>query len=482
MKKTLALCALLAGGCTVGPNYEKPDLPVPPAYRGLEGAPSTAATDLTHWWSGFQDAELESLIGRALKSNLDLMTAISRVREARQQEIVAGAAELPQVNAIGDAAHLHSNSSLLSSLGGGGAPAGGSASTNAPKGMDVKLYSLGFDASWEIDIFGGVRRGVEAANDSADAALWQMRDGEVTLTAEIAADYLSLRATQARLAILNAQVARQKDTLALTVAKARTGFVTELDVSQQRTQTESAQAQIPGLEAQARMMEHAIAILLAVQPDALADELEKTAPMPEGPASLPASLPSELLTRRPDIRAAERQLAAATADIGVATADLYPKFNLLGGISLTSNRLSNLLSTDSLGELGLGMIQWPIFNAGKTEANIAGKEEERNQAYYAYQKAILGAVQDTEDALVRTVTDQRRTDALAAAETSAQSSAAIALSQYRAGLVTYVNVLTAQTTLLNTQDQLAQARQQRAADLVSVYKALGGGWGAATEP
>jgi outer membrane protein, multidrug efflux system len=204
--------------------------------------------------------------------------------------------------------------------------------------------------------------------------------------------------------------------------------------------------------------------------------------MPQGPAGLPTSLPSDLLARRPDVRTAERQLAAATANIGVAVADLYPKFNLLAGITLTSNHLSSLVSPSSLGELGLGMIQWPIFNAGKTEANISAKTEERDQAYYAYQKAVLGAVQDAEDALVRTLNDQGRVDALVSAQASASASADIASRQYRAGLVTYVNVLTAQSSLLTVQDQLAQAQQQRAADLVSLYKALGGGWGTAAEP
>jgi multidrug efflux system outer membrane protein len=478
VKKYIMLCALLAGGCTVGPDYHKPDVTVPDSYRGLEGVPTAPQADLSRWWTGFHDAELESLVARALKSNLDIMTAVSRVREARQQEIIAGAAELPQVSASAVAARLHSSTNPLGSL--GGASSGNGAQSSG--GTDIKLYSLGFDASWEVDIFGGGRRGIEAANASAEAALWQMRDGEVTLTAEIAADYFSLRATQARLAILNDQLTRQNDTLKLVAARARTGFVTELDVNQQKTQTDNTAAQIPDLEAQARVLEHAIAILLAVEPDALASELESSQPIPLMPAALPASLPSELLARRPDVRAAERQLAAATADIGVATADLYPKFNLLGGITLVSNHLSSLLSPDSLGELGLGMIQWPIFNAGKTHANIGAKTEERDQAYYAYQKAVLGAVKDAEDALVRTLTDQRRIDVLTTAQGSAQSSTNIALSQYRAGLVTYVNVLTAQTALLNTQDQLEQARQSQAADLVSVYKALGGGWGAAYEP
>jgi NodT family efflux transporter outer membrane factor (OMF) lipoprotein len=467
----------------VGPDYHEPETRVPPSYHAVAEAPYATpvaeTADLSSWWIQFNDPELQSLVARALKANLDLQTAASRVRQARTQEIIAGAAELPTVNASGNAAHLHSGSSPLQSLSGGSA----SGSSPAPSGgTDISLYSLGFDASWELDIFGGGRRGIEAAKAQSEAALWQMRDGEVTLTAEIAADYMALRATQARKSILQQQLKAQQDVLDLVAARARTGFVTELDVNQQKNLAATTAAQIPGLDAQALSLEHAIAILLAQEPDALATELEAPAPPPTVPATLPVGLPSDLLRRRPDIRVAERSLAAATAQIGIAVADLYPKFNLLAGISLASNSLNTLFDSKSLGEFGLGMITWPIFNAGKTEADIASKQEGREQAYFAYQKAVLGAVKDVEDALVRVITDQRRIASLADADTSARNSTGLALQQYRAGLVSYVNVLTAQNAALSDEDQLAQAQAQLTADLVALYKALGGGWGGADTP
>jgi multidrug efflux system outer membrane protein len=206
------------------------------------------------------------------------------------------------------------------------------------------------------------------------------------------------------------------------------------------------------------------------------DELERPVALATVPTSLPVGLPSDLLRRRPDVRAAERKLAAATADVGVAVADLYPKFNLLAGISVTSDHLNNLLSSDNLGEFGLGSIMWPIFHGGEIHANIHAKEEERKQAYYAYQKTVLTAVQDVEDALTRYTTEQRRLLSFSAAAQSDQSSVEIALQQYRVGIATYVNVLSAQSNYLTARDQLEQSRQAFVIDLVSLYKALGGGW------
>jgi len=478
MKRALPF-ALLVAGCTVGPDYKKPDMPTPASY----GAPSQLqaplslpvgeSVDLTQWWKQFHDAELESLINRALAQNPDLLTAQSRVREAREQEIIAGAKGLPQVNAIGNAVHFHSNSSPFQQLSGGQSGGGASAGSS---GTDLKIYSAGFDATWEIDIFGQVRRSVEAAQAGSEAAQWQMRDGEVSLTAEIAADYVSLRADQARMAILDAQIKSQQDTLALIAARAKAGFVTELDVNQQRQLLVSSQAQRPALLADMLAMRHGIAVLMGQQPGTLDAELDATAPVAPVPPRLPVGLPSDLLRARPDIRMAERKLAQATANIGVAVADLYPKFDLLAALTFTSSHFSSLLSGDSLGEAGAGSITWPIFHGGQIHANIRAKEEEEKQAYYAYQKAVLGGVQNAEDALVRYETEQQRFVALQQGAKTAAASTALALQQYRAGLAMYTSVLQTQSTQLTAEDNLAQSRAALTADLIAVYKALGGGW------
>jgi len=483
MKRALLFTPLVAGlvaGCTVGPDYKKPDMPVPAAYNApLQvqaplSLPVAESVDLTAWWTQFHDAELESLITRALAQNPDQLTAESRVREAREQEVIAGAAGLPQVNAIGNALHLHSNSNPLGQLSGG--QGGSGAASSGSSSTDVKIYSAGFDATWEIDIFGGIRRSVEAAEVGSEAARWQMRDGEVSLTAEIATDYVSLRADQARLAILDAEVKSQQDTLNLIAARARAGFVTELDVNQQRQLLVSTQAQRPSLVADMMAMRHAIAVLMGQEPGALDAELNATAPVPPVPPRLPVGLPSDLLRARPDIRMAERKLAQATANVGVAVADLYPKFDLIAALTVTSSHVSSLFSGASLGELGAGSITFPIFHGGQIHANIHAKEEEEKQAYYAYQKAVLGGVQNAEDALVRYETEQQRFVALEQGAKTAETSTGLALQQYRAGLVIYISVLQAQTTQLTAEDNLAQSRAALTANLVSLYKALGGGW------
>jgi NodT family efflux transporter outer membrane factor (OMF) lipoprotein len=476
MRRALLLSLLLAG-CTVGPNYKKPDMPVPDSFhvpsqlQAPLSLPVAESVDLAAWWKQFHDVELESLITRALAQNPDQLTAESRVREAREQEVIAGAKGLPQVNAMGNAVHFHSDSNPLGQLGGG---SGGASSGSS--GTDLKLYSAGFDATWEIDIFGQVRRSVEAAEAGTDAARWQMRDGEVTLTAEIAADYVSLRADQARLAILDSQAKSQQDTLDLIAARAKAGFVTQLDVNQQRQLLISTRAQRPSLVADMLAMRHAIAVLMGQQPGALDAELEATAPVPPIPPRLPVGLPSDLLRARPDIRMAERKLAQATANVGVAVADLYPKFDLLAALTFTSSHFSGLFSGDSLGEAGVGSITWPIFHGGEAHANIHAKEEEEKQAYYGYQKAVLGGVQNAEDALVRYETEQQRFVALQEGAKTAQASTSLALQQYRAGLAMYTSVLQAQSTQLTAEDNLAQSRATLTGDLVSLYKALGGGW------
>ncbi len=476
----ILLTAPLLVGCAVGPNYSKPDMKTPDSFAAETtplSVPQATEADLTAWWTQFNDAELANLVSRALAANLDLQSAASRVREARQQEIIAGAAGAPNISAIGNAAHLHSGRNFLAQLGGGQSSTSSSSAGAPPSGgTDVSLYSLGFDATWEIDVFGGVRRSVEAARAGSEAAHWEMRDGEVTLTAEIATEYIALRAAQTRLALLQGELKSQNATLDLVSARAKTGFVTELDVNQQYALKAGTEAQIPSLEAQVTLSQHAIAVLLAADPNSLAAELNTAQFLPDIPASLPVGLPSDLLRRRPDVREAERKLAQAIAEQGVAIAALYPKFNLIGGLALSSNAPGSLFNSTSLGELALGMISWPIFHGGEAHANIRAKDEERLQAYLAYQKAVLTAVQDAEDALARYAAEQRRYVSLNAAVSRDKSSTAIASQQYRAGLTNYINVLTAESNELQASDQQAQSKQALAADIASLYKALGGGW------
>ena len=482
----LSLVLAVAGGCIVGPHYRAPRIETPPGYGELAASGLDTTEDGSHvdtaaletWWMQFGDAELSQLVERALRSNLDLKVAEARLRQAREQEIIAGSKRLPAVEATGAGVRLHANSSPLSGLGSG---SGGSGSA-PPGATNLKLYSAGFDATWELDIFGGVERAVEAARAGSEAAAWQLRDAQVSLVAEVANAYLTLRTAQLRLRIVQASIERQQELLELVGARAHAGLVTQLDVNQQRTQLATTRAQLPTLEAQTRISIHALAVLLAQPPETLSEELARAAPVPVTPPSAPVGLPSELLRRRPDIRAAERQLAAATAEIGVAVAELYPKFDLLGAASLTGNQLTNLGSSKNLTEVGLGLVRWPLLQGGTLHANVRSREAERDQAYLAYQKSVLAALQETEDALARCGAERRRLASVQDSVTSAGSTARLAEAQYRAGLVTFINVLNASAADLSAQDAAAQSTQALSEDLVSLYKALGGGWSSDQPP
>lgn len=480
----------LLGACAVGPDYHPPEMPLPQAFSAASAAPAreAAPADLSSWWERFDDPVLTSLIVRALAGNLDLKSAVSRIRAAREQEIIAGAAGLPQLNADASVnrTRISQNSGIsefANLFGGGqgggqsGAP-GGAASGIGPPGTAFTVYSLGFDASWELDVFGGVRRSIEQARAASEQAIWAARDSEVTLAAEVAHDYLTLRVLQREAAIAREEIARQQETLALIGARRRFGLVTELDVREQQTQLAASQAALPDLHAQIAAQVHALGVLLGQAPEALAPQLAPVKGLPERPPSVPAGLPAELLRRRPDIRAAERALAGTSAAIGVAVADLYPKLDLTGALDLVSIDLSHLLEASSRQSSATGALSWPILARRQIHANIRMAQERDRQALYAYQSAVLRALQDVEDALTRYADEQRKNDALRRELSDAQSAADVALAQYKAGLTDFTPVLTAQGAVLNARTGLAQSDGALDTDLVSVYKALGGGWSA----
>ena len=319
-------------------------------------------------------------------------------------------------------------------------------------------------------------RNVEAARAKEEAAIWGLRDSEITLTGEIARDYFALREAQARIAIINAELERQRNTLSVVSAKAMTGFVTYLDVNQQTAQEAETEAQIPLLDAQIRANIDALSVLLGRTPESLAAELSGAVAIPTPPTALPIGLPSDLLRRRPDIREAERNLAAATAQVGAAVAQLYPKFDLLGFASFAGMSLNSLLSTRNFSDAAIADITWPIFTAGRLQANVRVDEDAENQAYFSYRVSVLKALQDTEDALAHYDADQRRLVFLEREITATTSAVTIAQQQYMVGLTDYLNVLSTQMTLLRAQDEAAQTQSAVVTDLVSLYKALGGGW------
>ena len=439
--------------------------------------------DLAAWWRGFGDPELDMLVNRAIVQNLDVQTAAARIREARAREIVAGAASKPQLDAQASATRQRISENAIPVPPGAGGSQGGSFGL---PGSEFSTFRVGFDASWEIDLFGKTRRSVEAARARTGEALWNRRDAQVSVAAETADAYLTLRTVQQRVATAEAELARQLRVEQLVAARARGGLVTGQDLEQQRSERSTAAAALPALRAQAEAQIHALGVLTGETPEALIAELSHPAALPIVPPEIPAGLPSDLLRRRPDIRATERELAASTADIGVATADLYPRFSLTAAPALVSTALASLLEWGSRSFSISAAVDWPLLNGGRTRGNIAVANARQEEALIAYRKSVLRALQDVEDALSQSEGDRRQLGDLQDALATATRAEDIARTRYRGGLVTYSDVLQAQARRLKLEDQLTETRGSLARDTVALFKALGGGWpdlaGAGAQP
>lgn len=497
----VALASL--AGCTVGPSYRAPEVPVPPAYGEPAAAtPAGGTAEPGAWWSQFGDVELTSLVTRALKDNPNVQIAGVRIREARLQEAIARSAGKPMVNASADVNHIKFSknagfSSIASLFGGGGGGGGGSAGAGAGggttggsstsgialPGSGITTYAVGFDASWELDVFGGVRRSVESARAQTDAAVWNGRDAQVMIAAEIAQAYWSLRLDQTQITVIQQEIARQARALEIAGHTAQVGLVPPIDVTRQRSQITTNQARLQPLRAEIDQRIHAIALLLGQPPAALAREFVADGLPPVAPVPVvPAGLPSDLLRRRPDIRAAERNLASSTAEIGVAVADLYPRFSLTGMAQLISTALGNLFTGDSLQLTGTGAAQFPVLDWGRRRATVHVREAERDEAYLQYRATVLGALRDVEDALAQLAAERQRHVALTQAVDDAQVSVNAVSAQYQTGLVAQDSLLNTQTQLLTAREQLAQSDGRLRVMTIALFKALGGGWNEAQNP
>jgi NodT family efflux transporter outer membrane factor (OMF) lipoprotein len=460
----------------VGPDYHRPKIATPAAYADLGDArtdplsrPTPMQADLSRWWLQFNDPTLTWLIDQALAQNLNLKVSTARLRQAREQQAVAAAAGLPHVNATGFAEHFNGGSKRIPFMPSGQPP------LHTPGHLN--LFLADFDATWELDIFGGVRRRVEQERANTEAWLWQKRDAEVSLTAEVAGDYLALRLAQQEIVISQQELEAQQGVFTIIAQQHQTGFVNALNVNQQVSQVEPIRAQIAQYQADARIQAHALAVLLGLPPEALDQKLSQPGPIPSVPAALPVGLPSDLLRRRPDVRQAERELAAATAGVGVQVANLYPRFNMLAAAPLFFNTTTNhLFDASNAGAAVLGLVRWPIFQGGATRANIRAAKDQSEAAYLTYRQTILGALQNVEDALARYQSDQQRLLPLRSSQQSAQNSLLIARQQYGVGLVNFLNVLQAENTELTARIQVVQVETQLGRDLASLYTALGGGW------
>jgi NodT family efflux transporter outer membrane factor (OMF) lipoprotein len=465
----VAFTGMLLSGCThtkeyihngfkVGPNYQMPPAAVAPHWIESDDARvGTEATDLGTWWTVFNDPVLDNLIGDAYQQNLDLKIAAAHVLEAMAQRNIAIGNLLPQSQrALGAYAHLQ-----------------------LPKNLGLPLTGLtniwvpGFNASWELDFWGRYRRAVEGRTATLEANIADYNNALVTLFADVATSYVNLRLAQRRLALLQRNVEIQQEVLEVSEARFKKGATTELDVQQGRLNVAQTESSMPPLRVTLRQQSNQLCLLLGIPPQDLGFT---DAPIPVAPAEVAAGIPADLLRRRPDIRQAERQVAAQSAQIGIAESDLYPRFTLLGFVGYGANQFSRLFDGHSFLGVIAPTFQWSILNYGRIRNNVRTEQARFAADVLAYQKTVLQAGQEAEDALVASLQAQEQAKRLEESVAAAARSVELVVAQYKAGTVDFNRVYTNQAALVAQQDQLASAQANIALNLIALYRALGGGW------
>jgi NodT family efflux transporter outer membrane factor (OMF) lipoprotein len=459
LRLLVAAAALAVSGCLVGPDFVAPDREVPDAWRaelesGLDsGAPEDAM--LARWWDTLGDPLLGELEARAVIGSRDLAIAEARLRQARARRMGTRAGLFPTSGVSAGAARSHAERALPATL---------------------ESYDVGFDASWEIDLFGGLRRSVEAASAELAASEEDLRAVRVSITAEVAQAYVELRALQARLGLAEGNVRAQSETLDLTRWRSEAGLTTELDVAQARASLEQTRAALPLLRTGIAASTARLAVLVGEPPGALDAQLSAPAPVPVPPQRIAVGVPAAALARRPDVARAERLLAAETARIGVAKALALPRLTLAGSVGVESLATSDLFTAASYTSSLVGNLTQVVLDFGRVRATIEAQEAVRDAALAELEATLLVALEETENALVAFAEEERRRDALAAAVDAAQLAAQLSRDQYASGLTDFEAVLAAERALVSSQDQLATSEGDYASNLVRLYKALGGGW------
>lgn len=478
---TFRLLVLFLTGCAaVGPDYVPPEKITPEKFNAAlsedqkaklslpeteqetdeaktEFAKQVTPAMLADWWNTLEDPLLTQLIEWAIRGNLDLQLAQSRLREERASRGIA-------------------RSGLFPTIEGGAAFARQKSSGQSGSGNEVNLYSSGFDASWEIDLFGGIRRSIESAQASVEARQEELNDTLVTLVAEVAINYIEIRAFQARLEAAVNNLESQDETLQIVQNRLDAGLTSTLSLEQAKYNLENTKSEIPTLQTGIEQGKNGLAVLLGEYPGTLAEALEQYQKIPTVSIEVAVGVPADLLRRRPDVRRAERELAAQTAQIGVATADLYPRLFLFGSVGLESISAASFF-TGPAAAFQLGpQITWPVFNAGRIRQNINVQSEQQNQALIQYEASVLTAVKDVENALIDFANEQVRRQALIKSTQSAKSAVSLSRELYTAGLTDFIGVLDAERALFSFQDQLAVSEGKVTSNLIRLYKSLGGGW------
>lgn len=461
------LTAVFLGGCAVGPNYREPDAVNPDEWHfAPESGTRTGAAEiesLAAWWESLNDPILSSLIERAVAENKTVQQARARVVEARARRGATAGGFLPSINASGGVNRTDSDTRFSDP------------DNEFPTDRDQDVYSVGLDASWELDLFGGQRRAFEAANAQLGASEADLRDALVTLLGDVALNYTSVRSAQARLSFAERNLASQAELLDITRWRAEAGLATVLEVEQAQTSFEQTRAQIPALESSLAQAMNRLSVLTGQVPGALAEQLSERRAVPTPPADIVVGVPADVVRRRPDIRAAERRLAAQSAQIGVATAALYPSLSLSGSIGLQSLTASDVFDGSRTDRLGLSL-RLPIFAGGALHQNLRAQYAVFDQAFATYEGTVLAAFEEVENALVGWTNEQRRREALILAVESARRARELSLVQYNAGLVDFQTVITADRQLISLEDSLAVSDGELTSNLIRLYKALGGGW------
>jgi len=477
MRKASLFLAAALSACTLGPDYQPQQPNLPERWRdGQPEAPGVSraveAPFRTDWWNAFGDAQLSALEARVVDANLDVRAATIRLAESRAQRRIAGAAEFPRLDGQAFYQRLKpSANGLIGQLeqsGKQGPPAGNIPSSD--------LWQYGFDALWELDLWGKVRRSIESADAEVDASAEARRDALLSVLAEVARDYLQLRGLQTQLAISRDNLETAEDIRSLTRKRADQGLSSQVDVANAAAQAATIAADIPRLEQQETQAINRLSFLLAQPPGSLAEELGESQPVPPPPSTVPVGLPSELAHRRPDIRRAEAELHAATAQIGVAEANFYPSITLSGSFALQSTRFADLANWASRNEMAGPFISVPIFEGGRLTGTLHLTEARQQEAALAYQRTVLSAWEEVADALVGYRTEQQRREKIIQAVAENHRALGLAREAYNQGTATFLQVLTAQQQLLATQQQEADSATTVSTNLVALCKALGGGW------
>jgi NodT family efflux transporter outer membrane factor (OMF) lipoprotein len=468
----LLVPVLLAfAGCMVGPNYQRPNVSVSPKWEETgDQRVSTESTTYRDWWRAFNDPALDRLIARAYRDNLSLQQAGVRVLQARAQLGISVGEIYPQTQqAVGSVQYFRTSDRAAT----GAFFNGGS--------FTYWESQIGAQASWELDFWGRIRRGIESADANLLSTLADYDTTLVTLTADVANAYIAYRTAEERIRIARENVEIQEQTLKIVEARFKYGTVTQLDVEQARTALLNTLATLPTLETQLRQARDALSVLLGMPPSDLSDLLAGPSRIPVSPPQIIVGIPADLLRRRPDIRSAELQAVAQSAQIGVARADLFPAFSLIGNLVLLSTDLGTFKLSDMFrwGARSVQVgpsVQWNILNYGQLTNNVRAQDARFQQLLLVYQQSVLTAQQDVEDNLVAFLRAQDRADLLAKSVTSSRNAVSLAILQYREGVTDFTTVLTTQQALLNQQDSLASTLGNISTSLVGVYRALGGGW------